>query len=46
MHAILDKDTIKNEIHIYSSVTKSGFMPKSSLFEIINAILYKLKPGY
>ena len=43
MYAVLDKDTIKNEILPHLSVAKRGFVSKSSLIEVINAILYKLK---
>ena len=46
MYAVLDKDTIKNEILPHLSVAKRGFQSKSSLIEVINAILYKLKTGY
>lgn len=45
MYAVLDKDTIKNEILPHLSVAKRGFISKSSLIEVINAILYKLKTG-
>ena len=45
MYAVLDKDTIKNEILPHISVAKRGFQSKSSLIEVINAILYKLKTG-
>ena len=45
MYAVLDKDTIKNEILPHLSVAKRGFNQKSSLIEVINAILYKLKTG-
>lgn len=45
MYAVLDKDTIKNEILPHLSVAKRGFQSKSSLIEVINAILYKLKTG-
>ena len=43
MYAVLDKDTIKNEILPHLSVAKRGFISKSSLIEVVNAILYKLK---
>ena len=39
------KITIKNEILPHLSVAKRGFQSKSSLIEVINAILYKLKTG-
>ena len=45
MYAVLDKDTIKNEILPHLSVAKRGFQSRSSLIEVINAILYKLKTG-
>lgn len=45
MYAVLDKDTIKNEILPYLSKAKRGYVTQSSLIEIINAILYKLKTG-
>lgn len=45
MYAVLDKVTIKSEILPYLSTAKRGFETKSSLIEIINAILYKLKTG-
>lgn len=45
MYAVLDKDTIKNEILPHLSVAKRGFISKSSLIEVVNAILYKLKTG-
>jgi transposase len=41
----LNKDTIKNEILPHLSVAKRGFQSRSSLIEVINAILYKLKTG-
>ena len=45
MYAVLDKDIIKEEILPHLSVAKRGFVSKSSLIEVINAILYKLKRG-
>ena len=45
MYAVLDKDRIKNEILPHLSVAKRGFISKSSLIEVVNAILYKLKTG-
>ena len=45
MYAVLDKDTIKNVILPHLSVAKRGFIAKSSLIEVVNAILYKLKTG-
>lgn len=46
MYTVLDKDTIKIEILPLLSVAKRGFISKSSLIEVINAILYKLKTRY
>ncbi len=43
MYAVLDKDTIKNEILPHLSVAKRGYMTKSCFMERVNAILYKLK---
>ena len=43
MYAVLDKDTIKNSILPYLSTAKRGFITKSCLIDIVNAILYKLK---
>lgn len=45
MYAVLDKVTIKSEILPCLSTAKRGFVTKSCLIEIINAILYKLKTG-
>lgn len=45
MYAVLDKDTIKIEILPHLSVAQRGFITQSSLVEIVNAILYKLKTG-
>jgi len=45
MHQVLDKYTIKNEILPHLSVAKRGFITKSSLVEIVNCILDKLKSG-
>ena len=44
MYAVLDKDD-KNEILPHLSVANAVFQSKSSLIEVINAILYKLKTG-
>lgn len=46
MYAVVDKDTIKNEIHPHLSVAKHGFVTQGNLVEIVNTILYKLKTGY
>lgn len=45
MYAVLDKDTIKNEILPHLSKAKRGYVTQSCLIEIVNAILYKLKTG-
>ena len=45
MYAVLDKDTIKNEILPCLSKTKRGYVTQSCLIDVINAILYKLKTG-
>jgi len=45
MYKVLDKDIIENEILPHLSTAKRGFKTKSSLVEIINCILYKLKTG-
>ena len=45
MYQVLDKDTISLEILPHLSTAKRGFKTKSSLVEIVNAILYKLKTG-
>jgi transposase len=45
MYQVLDKNTINSEIIPHLSVAKRGFKTKSSLAEIVNCILYKLKTG-
>jgi len=45
VYKVLDKDMIELEIVPYLPVTKRGFKPRVPLYEIINAILYKLKTG-
>lgn len=45
MYKVLDKDIIEMEIVPYLPITKRGFKPKAPLYEIVNAILYKLKTG-
>lgn len=45
MYATLSKDTIKNSILPCLSTAKRGFMTKSCLTDIFNAILYKIKSG-
>ena len=44
-YAVLDKDTIKNQIMPYLSVAKRGYESQFDLVEVVNAILYKLKSG-
>ena len=41
----LDKDTIKSEIMPHLSTAKRGYITKSDLVVVVNAILYKLKTG-
>ena len=45
MYKVLDKDMIENEIVPYIRTGSRGFSPTVPLYEIINAILYKLKTG-
>ncbi|WP_245980468.1 transposase [Flagellimonas lutimaris] len=45
MYKLLDKDTIEMEIVPYIPLPKRGFAPTAPLYEIVNAILYKLKTG-
>lgn len=45
MYQVLSKDMIELEIVPYLPQTKRGFKPKAPLYEIVNAILYKLKTG-
>lgn len=45
MYIVLDKDTIISEIVPHLPLAKRGFKTKSSIVEIINCILYKLKTG-
>ena len=45
MYYVLDKDIIESEIIPHLPTAKRGFTTKSSLSEIVNAILYKLKSG-
>jgi len=45
VYKVLDKDMIEMEIVPYLPRTKRGFKPKAPLYEIVNAILYKLKTG-
>jgi len=45
MYQVLSKDMIEMEIVPYLPKTKRGFKPKAPLYEIVNAILCKLKTG-
>lgn len=45
MYEVLSKDIIETEILPHSPTAKRGFKTKSSLTEIVNSILYKLKTG-
>ncbi|NME70490.1 transposase, partial [Flammeovirga aprica] len=45
MYCVLDKDIIESEIIPHLPTAKRGFKTKSSLTEVVNAILYKLKTG-
>lgn len=44
-YAVLDKDTITEEIIPYLSTAKRGLVCKFCLCDVINAIFYKLKTG-
>lgn len=44
-YAVLDKDTIISEIMPYLSAAKRGYECQAELWEVVNAILYKLKTG-
>lgn len=45
MHAVLDIKTIEKEIMPYLPTAKRGFVTQTTIPEVINAILYKLKSG-
>lgn len=45
MYYVLSKDMIETAIIPYLPIAKRGFTTKSSLTEIVNCILYKLKTG-
>lgn len=45
MYKVLDKDIIEMEIVPYIPLPKRGFSPRVPLFEIVNAVLYKMKTG-
>lgn len=40
MYAVLDKDTIKNEILPHLSKAKRGYVTQSCLIDVINAMSY------
>jgi len=45
MYLVFDKDTIEKEIIPHLPVSERGFAPQAPLYEIVNAILYKLVTG-
>ena len=45
MYFVLNKDIIETEILPHLPTAKRGYKCKSSLIELINSILYKLKTG-
>ncbi len=45
MYYVLSKDMIETAIVPYLPIAKRGFTTQSSLTEIVNSILYKLKTG-
>lgn len=45
MYEVLSKDMIESEILPHLPTAKRGFKTKSSLTEIVNSIMYKLKTG-
>jgi len=45
MYLVLDKDTIEKEIIPHLPVAERGFKTQAPLYEIVNAVLYKLKTG-
>jgi len=45
MYLVFDKDTIEREIIPHLPVSERGFAPQAPLYEIVNAILYKLVTG-
>lgn len=45
MYKVLDEYTIKNDILPHLPKAKRGYVTKSNLAEVVNAILYKLKTG-
>ena len=45
MYQVLSKDIIKKEIVPHLPIGKRGFKIQSPIYEVVNAILYKLKTG-
>ncbi|WP_243832707.1 transposase [Myroides indicus] len=45
MYQVLHKDSIKLDIVPHLLLSKRGFKSKATLYEIVNAILYRLKTG-
>ena len=45
MYNVLDKDTIKMKFYLIYQLQKRGYICQSSLSEVIQCILYKLKTG-
>lgn len=45
MYQVLSKDIIKSEIVPHLPIGKRGFKIQSPVYEVVNAILYKLKTG-
>lgn len=45
MYKVFDKDMINSEILPHLSIAKHGVVCKACIVEVINSILYKLKPG-
>lgn len=45
MYKVLEKDTMEMEIVPHIPLPKRGFAPTAPLYEIVNAISYKLKTG-
>ena len=46
MYTVRYKGTIKNEIIHYLFTAKRGYVAKSHLIKVVNAILYKPKTGF
>jgi len=45
MYLILDKYTIEKEIIPHLPVSERGFKTQAPLYEIVNAIIYKMRTG-